>query len=74
MEMELSKSAQGREKFLQSTTTSAFMLIFFIVGMAMVGAGTGSGAWAVGIAAAAGCASVAYIAKLVISVRMKDCE
>lgn len=70
--MDLSTSAQKRDKFLQSVLSGALFVIFCLVGMAMIGSGSGSGAWGVGIAAAVGCASVAYIAKLVVSVRMND--
>ena len=69
--MDLSTSDRKRDKFLQSVLSGAFFVIFCLVGMAMIGSGSGSGAWGVGLAAAAGCASVAYIAKLVISVHTK---
>lgn len=69
--MELSTSDGKRDKFLQSVLSGACFSIFCLVGMAMMGSGSGSGAWGVGLAAAAGCASVAYIVKLVISARIE---
>lgn len=72
--MELSKSTgkQEQDRFLNRVVSNAFAAILFLVGMAMIGSASGSGAMAVGLAAAAGSASVAYIAKLVISARTKN--
>ena len=70
--MELSTSAQKRDKFLQNVLSGALFGIFCLVGMAMIASGNDSGAWGVGLAAAVGSACIAYVAKLGVSARVSD--
>lgn len=69
--MEVPDTAAKNDAFLQSVLGNSLVVIFFIACagvIAAAGADAGGG-WGVGIAAAAGCASVAYVAKLVIANR-----
>ena len=69
--MEVSDTAAKKDAFLQSVLGNSLVSIFFIACAGVIGAAgaDGGGSWGVGIAAAAGCASVAYVAKLVIANR-----
>lgn len=67
--MDGTDTVETKDRFLRNVMSNAFVFIFFIAGAGVVGASSGDGGWSVGIAAAAGCASVAYVAKLVIDAR-----
>jgi len=69
--METTESPVKKDAFLQGVMNASLVTIFFIAcagALAAVGA-EGVAGLGVGIAAAAGCASVAYVAKLVIASR-----
>ncbi|KFN46156.1 hypothetical protein [Arenimonas metalli] len=68
--MDITQDAAKKDKFLQGVLGSSLTVIFFIAAAGVVAASGADGSGlGVGIAAAAGCASVAYVAKLVISSR-----
>ena len=69
--MQASETTAKEDAFLQNVLGNSLVTIFFIAcaGVIAAAGANGGGGWGVGIAAAAGCASVAYVAKLVIANR-----
>lgn len=68
--MEATNDTAKKDTFLQGVMNGSLVTIFFLAGAGVIAAaGSDGSGLGVGIAAAAGCASIAYIARLVIAAR-----